>query len=162
MPQNKVTLLDLSVFPPPAMTTTSEITEKIEHLRGVLERGGSDTILLSSEGAVRWLTGVRHQVINIAPDARSPVQVLVCLRPSSARLTFFTARTEMPRVKDQVPKVLDRVPGIELDFCESTPSLLDGALFPGSPAYDETIGAIVRPIGGRPGHRWRNWSGSTQ
>ena len=130
------------------MTSTEEITEKLGHLRGVLDRGGHDTILLGSEGAVRWLTGTRHQVIDIAPDAPSPVQVLVHLRTSSAAMSFLTARTEMPRILDQVPKVFDRVPGVELNFRESPPPPPTGALFPGSPGYDEALGAIVRPIVG--------------
>jgi Xaa-Pro aminopeptidase len=130
------------------MTSRQELTAKIGHLRGVLEQGGHDAILLSSEGAVRWLTGLRHQVIDVAPDAQSPVQVLIRLRASSAAMIFFTARTEMPRIRDQVPNVFNPVPGTELDFHESLPPLSDGVLLPGSTGYDEVLGAIVRPLVG--------------
>lgn len=104
MGEKKVPAFDLSRFPPPSMTSGEELTEKIGHLRSVLEREGHDSILLNSEGAMRWLTGTRHQVIDIAPDAESPVNALVRLRPASATLTFLTARTEMPRILDQLPR----------------------------------------------------------
>lgn len=146
MREKKTPLFELSRFPPPPMTSAEELTEKIGHMRGVLERAGHDTIVLNSEGAVRWLTGIRHQVIDIAPDAESPIRVLVRLQTSSAVLTFLAARTEMPRIREQVPKVFDRVPGAELDFQESLPSLPDGALLPGHPGYSDTLGAIVRPL----------------
>jgi len=147
---------DLSRFPPPPMTSRQELMEKIAHMRGVLERGGHDAILLSSEGAVRWLTGLRHQVTDIAPDAQSPVQVLVRLRTSSAAMTLITARTEMQRIRDQVPRVFDGVLDAEWDSRESLPPLLPGTLLPGSPGYDEALGAIVRPIvGGTAGPQMR-------
>ena len=67
------------------MTNREELTGKMDHMRGVLERGGWDAILLNSEGAVRWLTGIRHQVIDIAADAESPVQVLFRLQGHQRR-----------------------------------------------------------------------------
>jgi hypothetical protein len=139
---------DLSRFPPPPMTSREEVTGKLAHLRSVLQQGGHDIILLDSEGAVRWLTGMRHQVIDISPDAQSPVQVLVRLRNSSAAMTFLAARTEMPRIMDQVPMAFDQVPGTELDFSESLPPLPGSALLPGRPGYQDALGAIVRPIVG--------------
>ncbi len=146
MALRKETSFELSRFPPPPMTSAGEIAEKVEHVRRVLERSGYDSILLSAEGAVRWLTGIRHQIIDIAPDAEGPVQVLVRLRPSSATLVFFAARTEMPRIRDQVPRFFDLVPGTELDFKESFRPVPDSALTPGRPGYRDTLGAIVRPI----------------
>lgn len=136
------------------MTSRVELGEKITHMRGILERGGHDTILLSSEGAVRWLTGTRHQITDIAPKADSPVQALIHVLPSSTMLTFRTASTEMPRLLDQLPTLFDHVPGVELDFRESLPPLPDGALAPGRPGYDDVLGAIVRPLlGGTRGHQ---------
>jgi hypothetical protein len=151
-----ISSFDLFRFPPPPMTSRVELVEKIAHVRGILEREGRDTILFSSEGAVRWLTGTRHQISDIAPKADSPVQALIQVRPSSTALTLRTARTEMPRLLDQIPTLFDHVPGVELDFRESLPSLSDGALAPGRPGYDDVLGAIVRPLlGGADGHQMK-------
>jgi hypothetical protein len=156
MAEKKTSPFDLSRFSPPPMTSRMELGEKIAHVRGILEREGHDTILLSSEGAVRWLTGTRHQISDIAPRADSPVQALIQVRPSSIGLTFRTARTEMPRLLDQLPPLFDHVPGVELDFRESLPSFSDGALAPGRPGYDDVLGAIVRPLlGGVDGHQMK-------
>src|SRR5271157_2874982 len=103
---------DLARFPPPPMITREELEGKLGHLRTVVERRGFDSILLSCEGAIRWLTGTRHQIIDIAPDAESPVHALVRLRPGAVEVTFLTTRIEMPRVQDQLPEVFRGVPGV--------------------------------------------------
>jgi hypothetical protein len=146
---------DLARFPPPLRITSEELEGKLGHLRVVLERRGFDTILLSREGAIRWLTGTRHQIIDIAPDAESPVHALVRLRPGAVEVTFLTTRIEMPRIRDQLPEVFRGVPGVSVDFRETLPPS-DGALLPGGAGYEESLAEIVRPLlGGREGNQLR-------
>ena len=146
---------DLARFQPPAMITKEELEGKLGHLRAVLDRRGSTMIVLSREGAIRWLTGTRHQIIDIAPDAESPVRALVRLRPGAVDVTFLTTRIEMPRIQDQLPEVFRGVPGVSVDFRESLlpPS---EALLPGGAGYEEALAEIVRPLlGGREGNQLR-------
>ena len=155
MTGNTVPSFNLARFPPPPMITREELEGKLGHLRTVVERQGFDSILLSCEGAIRWLTGTRHQIIDIAPDAESPVHALVRLRPRAVEVTFLATRIEMPRVQDQLPEVFRGVPGVSIDFRESLPPS-DGALLPGGAGYAEALGEIVRPlIGGREGNQMR-------
>jgi len=107
---------DLARFQPPPTITKEELEGKLGHLRAVIERRGFDTILLGCEGAIRWLTGTRHQIVDIAPDAGSPVRALVRLGPGAVEVTFLTTRIEMPRIKDQLPEVFRGVPGVSVDF----------------------------------------------
>lgn len=138
------------------MITVEELEGKFAHLRAVLERQGFTSILLSREGAIRWLTGTRHQVIDIAPDAESPVHALVRLSPGAVALTFLTARTEMPRIRDQLPEIFRGVAGVTIDFQESAPPQSNGALLPGRAGYDEALAEIIRPLlGGREGNQLR-------
>jgi Xaa-Pro aminopeptidase len=157
MPGSKTSsTFDLLRYPPPPMTSASELGEKIAHLRRVVEREGRDTILFTSEGALRWLTGTRHQVGDIAPRADSPVRVLIRARASGTLLVFCSQKTEMPRILDQLPPLFASVPGVELDFRETLPTLPDDVLAPGGPGYDDALGAIVRPIlGGARGHQMK-------
>jgi Xaa-Pro aminopeptidase len=145
-----------NLAPPPPMITKGELEGKLGHLRGVLERHGFSAILLNREGAIRWLTGIRHQIIDIAPDAESPVHVLVRLHLGGLEMTFLTAHTEMPRIRDQLPEIFRGVAGINIDFQESHSSQLNGALLPGRAGYEEALTEIVRPIlGGQEGNQLR-------
>lgn len=140
----------------PSSTTEEELRQKLNHLRAVLERGGHAGILLSREGAVRWLTGTRHQITDIAPDADSPVHALVCFRGSATELTFTTTRIEMPRVRDQLPEIFRAVAETRIELRESLPPVPDTALLPGRPGYEEAHAAIVRPLlGGTAGPQFR-------
>ena len=130
---------------PPTMSR-EELERKLAHLRSVLERRGREAILLSREGAVRWLTGARQQIVDIAPDAESPVSALVHLRPGAAELTFVTTRFEMPRIRDQLPEVFSGVPGVTIDFRQSPLEPPANALVPGRDGYDEALSEIVRPL----------------
>ena len=138
------------------MIDIEELQAKLGHLRAVLERQGFTMILLSREGAIRWLTGTRHQVIDIAPDAESPVHALVRLRPGAVEVIFVATRTEMPRIRDQLPEIFRGVAGVTIDFRESLPPPSNDALLPGRAGYEEAIAEIVRPIlGGREGNQMR-------
>ena len=142
---------DLARFPPPPTITREELEEKMGHLRAVLARRGRDTILLTQEGALRWLTGTRQQIIDIAPDAESPVHALIRIRSDSVEVTFLTTRIEMPRIKDQLPGVFEGMRGVTVHFQELPPPVLpDSAIVPGSPGHDEILEEIVRPLLGGP------------
>ncbi len=130
---------------PPTMSR-EELEGKLAHLRMVLERRGREAILLSQEGALRWLTGIRHQIVDIAPDAESPVSAFVRLRPGATELTFVTTRIEMPRIRDQLPEVFSGVTGVTIDFRQSPLVPPANALVPGRDGYDEALSEIVRPL----------------
>jgi Xaa-Pro aminopeptidase len=140
---------DLDRFQPPPMLTKEELEGKLGHLRGVLDRRGLSAILLSQEGAVRWLTGTRHQIIDIAPDAESPVHALVHVRPEAVDVALLTTRIEMPRVHDQLTEVFRGMEGVRVEFRES-PGPPSESLLPGATGYEEAVGEIVRPLLGGP------------
>ncbi len=150
------TLQDSAAFDKPPAITPEELTSKLSHLRAVLDRHGASSILLACEGAMRWLTGSRHQVIEIAPTAASPVQALVRLRSSIAEVTFITSHTEMPRIQDQLPGVFEGIDEVRIGFQGSAPPLPDHVLLPGVTLYDTVLGEIVRPlVGGLEGNQLR-------
>ncbi len=156
MPLKDAPSFDLARYQAPPMITGEELKGKIGHLRAVLERRGMTRILLSREGALRWLTGTRHQIMDIAPDAVSPVVAMVQLNPGSVDVTFHTTRIEMPRVREQLPEVFRGVPGVTIDFRESDTPLSDASLITGRDGDEEAVGEIVRPIiGGREGNQLR-------
>lgn len=130
----------------PALITPDEMQMKLTHLRDVLGAKKKTGILLAAEGAMRWLTGMRHQIIDITPDAESPVQALVLSSGRGTEITFLTTRIEMPRVKDQLPGVFQGVPGVRIRFAESCPKVAASVLVPGAAGYAETLGAVVRPL----------------
>jgi hypothetical protein len=143
---------------PPALAP-EELRLKLAHLRQVLEQAERPAILLVQEGALRWLTGMRHQVIEVAPDAPSPVSALAAARGSALQLTFVSSFTELPRLKSRLPEVLASGPQLQLEMRESLPALPEGCLAPGANGYPEAVGAIVRPLlGGLEGGQFRKLS----
>ena len=48
--------------------TAEEIGMKLGHLGHILRKRNCDAILFRCEGAMRWLTGIKHQVGDIAPS----------------------------------------------------------------------------------------------
>ena len=145
---------DLTSFRRPPMITEEELGTKLGHMRAVLERRGFSALLLAQEGAMRWLTGTRHQIVDLAPDAESPVCAFVRLLPAGIHLSFITTRFEMPRIKDRLPAIFRGVAGVTIEFQELLPATPNGTLLPTSADYKETVAEIVRPIlGGRDGNQ---------
>ena len=139
----------------PAPLEPEELRLKLAHLRRVLEQTGRPGIFLVQEGALRWLTGMRHQVIEVAPDARSPVGALIMTRGSTLELTFVSSFTELPRLKARLPEVLAG-PDLRLEFRENPPSLPEGCLAPSQAEYAGVVGQVVRPLlGGLKGGPFR-------
>ncbi|MBN1835930.1 MAG: hypothetical protein JW820_08765, partial [Spirochaetales bacterium] len=140
----------------PACLAPGELRLKLAHLRRVLEQAAKPGILLVQEGALRWLTGMRHQLIEIAPDAPSPVSVLVALEGSALKLSFSSPWTELPRLKARLPEVLESGQELRLEVREDPPELPAGCLVPAEPGYAQMVGAIVRPLlGGLEGDQFR-------
>ena len=83
----------------PVSITKGEFCAKLTHLKGVVRSNGYDAIHLESEGAMRWLTGYRHQVVDIAPQARTTVQAVVTVEPEFS-ITFYSDPWESNRVHD--------------------------------------------------------------
>ena len=138
----------------PENLTRTELEMKISHLSAELARAKVRGIHLAQEGAMRWLTGIRHQINDIAPDAASPVQALIRQSGSVLDIAFVTTRIEMPRIRDQVPEAFAGIAGVGISFQETQPSLAADVLAPSAPAYAEVVGRIVRPLlGGLSGNQ---------
>ncbi len=148
--------LDLSKYKRPAALTATELRDKLAHLKQVLNRHKLKSILLAPEGAMRWLTGLRQQIIDIAPNAPSPVQALVAPKGSGATVTIITTPIEMPRVKDQIPAVFAGQKGVSVKFSTALPATGAGCLLPDQKSYAVVLGEIVRPLlGGLAGNQYK-------
>jgi len=139
----------------PCTITTEELEQKLRHLAEVLLDAGEHAILLNSEGAMRWLTGIKHQLGDIAPGAVSPVYALVrVVGGDSYNISIIAKPFEMPRLRDQIPDVFSLLADIAYDFLESMPDLA-GVLSPADHVYEEIVGRIVRPLlGGFTGNQY--------
>ncbi len=136
-----------------------ELRAKLVHLSAQLEASKSRGILFTQEGAMRWLTGIRQQISDIAADAESPVQALVRRKGDRLDLSFLTTPIEMPRIKDQIPPVFLGLPGVDVELQTSLPSLSSDILAPDSRRYTEVMGRIVRPLcGGFSGNQYAKLS----
>ena len=137
--------------------TADEIRMKLNHLGGILRERNYDAILFRHEGAMRWLTGIKHQVGDIAPSAVSPVNALVRFNTHGGfAITLISSRFERPRLLDQVPAVFASVPKVKIDFLDTVPRLSGTVLVPEDKDYQEVIDRIVRPVlGGPEGHPYQ-------
>jgi len=136
--------------------TKKELQGKLDHLREVLKSHDKRGILITMEGAMRWLTGIRHQIIDIAPDAASPVNALVMIKGSRFNVTVITDRIEMPRVKDQVPAVFKGLSHVSLRLTQNMPAVGKDVLTPRLASYGAILGQIVRPVlGGSRGNAFK-------
>jgi Xaa-Pro aminopeptidase len=131
----------------PPVLTPKELRTKIDHILSVLDLNGLKGILFVEEGVLRWLTGLRHQIIDIAPDAESPVRALVRFDGSGAEVLFAADATELPRLKAQLPPLFDPTTEIRYDFSEEIPSIADDTILtPLAESYKSVIEAIVGPL----------------
>ncbi len=130
---------------PPALPP-GELAAKLAHLTVVLEQHRLRGILLTQEGALRWLTGLRHQVVDIAPNAASPVSALVLADAEGPSITVVSSRIEMERLADQLPPVFAPLPEIKTGYWTSMPPIPKGVLAPEDPGYTEVVEEIVCPL----------------
>jgi len=140
----------------PEMMSATELRVKLAHLREELARAKRQGILVVPEGAMRWLSGMRHQIADMTPDAASPVSALVMVRTSGFEITLVAKAFEQPRLKDRVPEVFADQEGVVIRFTEAIPALEPGVLSPADSQYLEVLGRIVRPlVGGFEGDQFR-------
>jgi Xaa-Pro aminopeptidase len=138
------------------MIAVDELRIKIAHLAEVVRRCGKKGILLTPEGALRRLTGTRHQIVDIAPDADSPLRALVRVHGSDVELTYITTRIEHARIRDQLPEIFQGVPDVRVEYREALPHVSEDIVVPSGEGYAEIIGEIVRPLlGGFAGNQFR-------
>ena len=143
----------------PAPLTAQEATDKLAHMKDVRAAVGKTGVLLTQEGGMRWLTGVRHQIIDLTPDAPSPVIALCRRLGSTWELTFITSPFEMPRIKDELPTMFKGVKGVKVKFASETPKGLTRVLTPADKDYAAVCGRILRPlIGGLRGNQYKKYA----
>jgi len=140
----------------PFSITKGEFCAKLSHLKRVIHANGYDAIYLESEGAMRWLTGYRHQVVDIAPQARTTVQAVVQVAPEY-NITFFSDPWEANRVHDILAagiwnecNISAGYGGAEPDF--SSPRLLSSQV---DKRYAELERSIISVLAeGLEGNQW--------
>lgn len=139
----------------PLPITKVEFCAKIQHLKDVLESHGYTGVYLCSEGAMRWLTGMRHQVVDISPNAQTTVQAIVTVHPKPT-ISFFSEPWESARVGDIMVKGIWNDCDIAVSYGGSFPDFSrPGLLSPTSGAYTELERAIVSPLAeGTKGNQW--------
>ena len=86
----------------PPYFTTEEAAWKVEKLRQSLAAQDVKKIIFTAEGAVRWLTGLRNQIVAIGAAAASPVHVCASLVDGKLVLAMITNRIEMCRLQDEI------------------------------------------------------------
>jgi len=143
-----------------AALTRDEIRAKLKHIVAVLKKRKYNAVLFSSEGAMRWLTGIKHQVGDTAPSAISPANALFHFNAcGNFDISLISSRFETPRLADQIPAVFASVPEVKYDFLNALPQLTETTLVPGAKDYQEILDLIVRPLLGRlEGHPYKKLS----
>ena len=143
----------------PAALNKIEISEKLAHLKAVLKSKKKAGIYLTQEGAMRWLTGVRQQITDIAANDISPVNALCAVKGSKFEITFITTPFETPRIKDELPPVFKDNKEVKIKFALNTPKMGASVIKPADTIYAETVDAICRPlIGGYKGNQFKKYT----
>lgn len=139
----------------PDPITKVEFCAKLNHLENVLESNGYSSAYLRSEGAMRWLTGIRHQVVDISPDAPTTVQALVRIHPKTS-IVFFSEPWELARVYDIMSGGIWHGCGVEVMYGGSTPDFSrPESISPALAEYAELERAIISPLAeGLEGNQW--------
>ncbi len=151
-------MIDYKKAKRPEAITKVELAEKLEHLKSVLRAEKKSGIVFNQEGSMRWLTGLRHQIIDLNPADVSPVNALCEVKGNSVTVTFVTAPFEMDRIKDQVPGVFKGVKNVSLKYSNVMPKVGKDVVTPGSVYCNTVTGKIVRPlIGGLKGNQYKKY-----
>jgi Xaa-Pro aminopeptidase len=142
----------------PDNITVEEISNKLLHLGAVLDEHGYNSILLKQEGALRWLTGTKQQVIEVAPDAESPVWAEIEHKSGRFLIRFIADDFEMNRLRDEIPPIFDRIDNINIRFSTKTDYKYpeEKSLIDDNALYKEISGKILNPlIGAFEGNQYR-------
>lgn len=107
---------------------------KLQRIGEIVKKHGYNSILFTQEGAMRYLTGVKHQIGDIPPNMTSPVNAI--FDTSNLSCTLIAKQWEHPRLQ------------IECSWCniEKEPKIPKDCLVPQSPRYQDIIDEIVRPL----------------
>jgi len=131
----------------PATMTPDEFRRKMQHLVDVLSEWQYNAVVFQSEGAMRWLTGIKHQLRDIAPSTVSPVNALIqVVGNSKIKISIAAKIFEMPRLKSEIIQLFAAVPEIEYELCEALPIPAIHTLQPDDPDYQFVIDRIIRPL----------------
>lgn len=130
----------------PKSITKGEFCAKMRILEKKLEQLGKKKIYLCSEGAMRWLTGSRHQVVEIAANTPTTVQAVVETSPTTS-LRFFSDRWESNRVHDLIEQGIWNECGVKASYGGTSPDLTEeGIASPLTEDYAEIERSIVSPL----------------
>lgn len=131
---------------PPSITKV-EFCAKIEHLEKVVEKYRGSAMYLRSEGAMRWLTGKRHQVVDINANAPTTVQAVVHTKSTPVSIEFFSDPWESSRVEDIIEAGPWNDCGIQASYRGSSCDFSDQSLIsPKWENYTEIERKIVSPL----------------
>jgi Metallopeptidase family M24 len=148
---------DLEYLQNPLSITTDEIRIKLSHLVKILAKWQYNSIVFNSEGAMRWLTGIKHQLGDIAPSAISPVNVLIHVDNNKGiKISIAAKEFEMSRLKSEIPQLFNAVKGLKYEFCQSLPTPAYNSLQADNSNYQLVIDQIIRPLlGGFSGSQYK-------
>ena len=131
----------------PPSITENEFLTKLAHVKQVLINNESTAIYLHSEGALRWLTGVRHQVIDIHPCDATTLSVIIKVEKNSYIISFYSEQWEQNRLKDIVRAPIFQLEGITTTIQPLNALLLDQSIInPHTENYREIEREIVSPL----------------
>jgi hypothetical protein len=141
----------------PLEMTNDEFYEKLQYARSILQEHDYTSVFINSEGGMRWLTGLRHQVADISPKADSPVRALVRIgNEDKIKISIISSPYEMPRLKEQIPAIFEILNNIEYEFLTNDPIIDAKTLNPIKNNYNQIIDRIIRPlIGGFTGNQYK-------
>ena len=140
----------------PASIDAGEFCAKLEQLKTVTQSNGFSAIYLGSEGAMRWLTGYRHQVVDIHPGATTTVQSVIRFTESGPSISFFSDPWEKARVLHIMEHGIWNTCGVPVMYGGSSydPNEPDLA-HPALPGYGEIERAAISPLAqGTEGNQW--------
>jgi len=132
----------------PKSITNEEFCAKIELLKAVVEKFDGAAMYLCSEGGMRWLTGKRHQVVDIKPDTSTTIQAVVHTRTSTQpNIVFYSEPWESARVYDIIKSGPWNSCGIEASYGGTLCDFFEpGLICPAWENYREIERAIVSPL----------------
>ena len=152
-------MAEIKIVKRPAAINKIEISDKLMHLKDVLKKDKKSGIYLIQEGALRWLTGLRQQIIDIAPGTQTEVSALVMVKGNSFELTFVTTPFEMPRIKDEIPPIFNSNKEVKIKFALKEPKMGVSIVKPSDKIYSRVVDAVVRPlIGDHKGNQFKKYT----
>ncbi len=129
----------------PVSIDESELKSKLNHIRDILAAHRYQGILLECEGAMRWLTGVRHQVLDIHPSDPTTVSALVRLEGDSYSVSLIGEPWESPRIAALIEEHLPSLPSVRYELRTSLPGQHSARpdLLPSDSVYQEILREII-------------------